>query len=114
MEDPKVPATNMQDGPQRDPSPDPQSDSFLRQLKSDLNDPNAGPALAAALEAIQDLAAEDLAAEEMHNIRARTGPRNADEALVRAARQLLAVPITPPPPPEPPKSPVRRGAVSAR
>jgi ketosteroid isomerase-like protein len=32
----------------------------LRQLQSDLNDPSAGPALAAALEAIQDLAAEDL------------------------------------------------------
>jgi len=74
VEDPKVPATNPQDGPQRDPSSDPQSDSFLRQLKSDLNDPNAGPALAAALEAIQDLAAEDLAAEEHVKARTSTAP----------------------------------------
>jgi ketosteroid isomerase-like protein len=64
VHDQKTPAgvtNNM--SPSDSVSSDPQGDSFLRQLQSDMNDPSAGPALAAALEAIQDLAAEDHAAE---------------------------------------------------
>jgi ketosteroid isomerase-like protein len=59
VQDHKPPSASSQDVSQPEPSPNPSADSFLRQLHSDLKDPNAGPALAAALEAIQDLAAED-------------------------------------------------------
>jgi hypothetical protein len=62
----------------------------------------------------EPLILEELAAEEMRKISARTGPRNADEAFVRAARQLLAVPITAPPPPETRNSSVTRRPVRAR
>jgi hypothetical protein len=58
---------------------------------------------------------EVLAEDEMRNTRARNGPRNEDEALVRAAKQLLNVPIAPPPrPSNSPNPPGRRRPVSAR
>jgi hypothetical protein len=44
---------------------------------------------------------ETLALAEVRNFRARNGPKNLDDAYVRAARQLLAVPLETPSPPPP-------------
>jgi ketosteroid isomerase-like protein len=70
----KDPSGSSNEVPQAESSPDAQADSFLRQLQSDLKDPSAGPALAAALEAIQDLAAEDHETQRTSTAPPRTRP----------------------------------------